>query len=74
MAEALRPLTGMNAKQLDRAGRRMKLDAGAQRECTRLDRVIPQLEVIDRTANEQDRADAQRSLLHERQTYRVLGC
>ena len=32
-AEAVRPLTGMDAKQLDIQGRRMKLSAQAQREC-----------------------------------------
>jgi hypothetical protein len=38
MAEALKPLTGMDAKQLDTCGRRMKLPQHAQRECADLER------------------------------------
>lgn len=40
MAEPIRPLTGLDAEQLENAGRRMKLSADVQRECRALDRDI----------------------------------
>ena len=44
LADALRPLTGMDAKQFDTHGRRMKLSPEAQRECRALDTGIPEAE------------------------------
>ena len=43
-AEAVRPLTGLNAKQLDVQGRRIKLLPDIQRECRALDAQIPSAE------------------------------
>jgi len=44
VAEALRPLSGMNPKQFEVYGRRLKLTPEAQGECRHLDRQIPSLE------------------------------
>ena len=44
LADALKPLTGMNAKQMDTFGRRTKLAADAQRECGALDGAVSDAE------------------------------
>jgi hypothetical protein len=43
-AEAVKPITGMNAKQFDIATNRTKLTAEAQSQCRRLDAQIPEAE------------------------------
>jgi hypothetical protein len=74
MAEALRPLTGMDAKQLDRAGRRMKLTPEAQKECQALDKSIPRTEQDERLASGAERPSVKRQLLALRVRYRIHGC
>lgn len=73
-AEALRPLTGMNAKQLDTYGRRMKLTPDAQRECRRLDSGIAASEKAEKGATGQAAGDVQSQLLDQRRRFRELGC
>ena len=63
-AEAIRPLTGMDARQLDKAGRRMKLSPDAQRECQRLDREIPLTKQAERQALQPHALAAARETLH----------
>jgi hypothetical protein len=75
VAEAVKPLTGMNAEQLEQAGKRRRLDLKSQTECARLDSSIPALE--RREAAElaaADRASVQQTLLAQRQRSRQLGC
>ena len=74
MADALRPLTGMDATQLDRAGRRLKLSTQAQRECQRLDRDLPVSEQRERLADATQRTMVQQRLLVMRSRFRELGC
>ena len=74
MAEALRPLTGMDAKQLNRAGRRAKLLPDVERQCRRLDREIPQAEQTERLAKGEDLRASQLRLLNLRSSYRSQGC
>ena len=74
MADALRPLTGMDAKQLDRAGRRMNLAPQAQHECKRLDRDIPLAEHHERSAKLQELNAAEHPLLRLRTSFRAAGC
>jgi hypothetical protein len=74
IAEAWRPLTGMDAKQLDRSGRRMKLTPEAQRECRLLDSAIPAHENKERQARLQEREAAQRELHALRVRARELRC
>jgi len=73
-AEAVRPITGMDAKQMDKAGRRMKLQPDAQRECRWLDRAIPAQESRERLARMQEREAAQRELHALRVRWRELRC
>ncbi|NMM11305.1 MAG: hypothetical protein HHJ16_13670, partial [Polaromonas sp.] len=73
-AEAIRPLTGMNAKQLDVQGRRMKLTADARQECRRLDAEIPVAEKQERLVKQQALADVQAQLLRMRRSFREQSC
>lgn len=73
-AEAIRPLAGMNAKQLDAHGRRLKLSPEAQRECRDLDAQIPQLEVTEASHSGAQRDTASVRLLSLRQRHRYLRC
>lgn len=73
-ADAFRPLTGMDAKQLDVQGRRMQLTPDAQRECRRLDAEIPVAEKQEKLAKQQALADVQAQLLRMRRSFREQGC
>jgi hypothetical protein len=73
-AEAVKPLTGMNAKQLDKAGQRMRLEPPARTECAHLDRSISALESRERALQPSQRAAVQQQLFVDRQRYRKLGC
>lgn len=73
-ADAIRPLTGMDAKQLDVQGRRMKLTPDAQRECRRLDAEIPVAEKQEKLVKQQALADVQAQLFRMRQSFREQGC
>lgn len=74
MAQALHPITGMNAQQLDQSGRRRQLPAEAQRTCRKLDVDIPALEAQEKTTQGATRSDAQRELFNARQSFRELRC
>jgi len=74
IAEAVRPLTGKDAKQMDKAGRRMKLQPEAQRECRWLDTAIPAQENKERLARAHEREATQRELYTMRVRARELRC
>lgn len=74
LAEAVKPITGMTARQLDVQGRRMKLDGNAQAECKRLDSRIVVSEAEERSASGEVKTDVQRGLLSLRKRHRDLGC
>jgi hypothetical protein len=74
MANALKPITGMDAKQFAAAGRRMQLSADAQRECRELDKSIPAAEVSERHAAKEDLSSVQQRLFVLRSRYRELRC
>ncbi|WP_223909265.1 hypothetical protein [Rhodoferax lithotrophicus] len=65
---------GMDAKQLDVQGRRMKLTADAQRECRHLDAEIPVAEKQEKLVKQQALADVQAQLFRMRRSFRELGC
>lgn len=74
-AEAVRPLTGMDAKQLDALGQRMKLSPELQRRCKVLDQEIPRAELAERQAEKGDALNAVQALLYKlRSAYRQSGC
>ncbi|MFG6430280.1 DUF4124 domain-containing protein [Roseateles sp. LYH14W] len=75
MAEAIKPLTGMNAQQVDQFGRRQRLSPEAQRQCRALDRELPMAEAAEDAAKVgAELKAAQKRLLDARTAYRKLGC
>jgi hypothetical protein len=73
-ATALKPITGLGAKGLEVAGRRQKLDAGAQRRCDALDMALPDHERQAVQAPSSARHGMDSELLNLRAEYRRLGC
>lgn len=74
-AEMTRPLTGMDARQLDHAGRRMRLGPEQQRACRQLDSLLPAAEHAERSAaNAAQRHSAQLEVFKLRKAYRDGGC
>ncbi|EHR70738.1 hypothetical protein BurJ1DRAFT_1885 [Burkholderiales bacterium JOSHI_001] len=75
IVDAVRPATGMNLPTFDRASRRMKLSAGAQRECKRLDKEIPVAEEAERQPKRPAEQKAVREQLHAlRVEFHKFGC
>jgi len=75
IAQALRPLTGMDAKQLDTTGRRLsQLSPEARQACERLDRAIPLAEETEARASKAALPAAQEQLLQLRRKFRELRC
>ncbi|HRO57726.1 MAG TPA: DUF4124 domain-containing protein [Burkholderiaceae bacterium] len=74
IADALKPLTGMDAGQLKVAQRRQRLPASAQVECGALDRTISRREAIERSAAGDSLQSVQKELLAARKRFRALGC
>lgn len=74
MADALKPLTGMSAQQFNIQSRRMKLPPGARLECAKLDGIITDHEVRERTAATDTKPAVERSLLVLRKRHKELGC
>lgn len=75
LAEAVKPLTGMDARQLDQFGRRQRLSPEAQRQCQALDRLLPQAEAAESAAKTgTELTSAQKRLFELRSAYRNLRC
>jgi len=74
IAEAWRPLTGMDAKQFEAHGRRTKLSRDAQRECSNLDQALRVAEKEDGQAVGVARTTAQERLYGLRKRFRELRC
>lgn len=74
MADALKPLTGMDAKQMDVYRRRMKLEPTDRRECHDLDGNLATMEQRERLASGPQLSSIQGALLKLRLRYRELGC
>ena len=74
VATALRPLTGMNAEELQRAGRRQKLPLADKRQCATLDNEIPAQEMAARGAAGPEKAKADVKLYLSRKQFKSLKC
>lgn len=74
IAEAIRPLTGKDAKQLQVDGKRLPLTAPAQAECRQLDTAIPAAEQKERLSDARSRPAIQQELLVLRQRFIQLHC
>ena len=73
MADALKPLTGMDGQQLQTAGRQRKLAAAAPMACKLLDEQLPQQETL-MASPKSSIAKTTTALLESRRRYRELGC
>lgn len=73
-ANAIKPLTGMDARQFDALGRRLQLPSNVQRECSDLDKRVPALEEEEVHATQADLAGVQQRLFVARKRYRELRC
>ena len=73
-AEAVRPLTGKDATQLEVQKRRMKLTASSRSECASLDRNISTSEPRTASLAGQARTQAQQELLILRWRFAAIGC
>jgi hypothetical protein len=75
LAEAIKPITGLDAKHLDIQGRRLKqLSPEARQSCARLDRAIPAAEAAEASASKASLPAAQEHLLQLRRQFRELRC
>lgn len=74
LAEAVRPVTGMDSKQLDAFGRRLKLTQEVKQTCAKLDRDIPATEAEEKVATKPNLPAIQSKLLVLRSKYRELKC
>jgi len=73
-AENVRPLTGMDAKQLATFARRNQLPSSAQRECRTLDQDLPLVEEDEKHAAQQALHDVQARLFLMRKRFYDLRC
>jgi hypothetical protein len=74
LAEAIRPITGMDRQQLDKATRRRKLEPAASAECAKLDDSIAVAERSEHSTAASDRSRIEQKLLQERLRQKKLGC
>ena len=74
LAEGLRPLTGMDAKQFATATRRDPLSGSAKVECRQLDELLPVVENEERHAVQPILRDVQTRLYRLRLRFKELGC
>ena len=73
-SDAVRPITGMDAKQFETQGRRMKLTPEAQRACLHLDSQISAAERKEKLAKQPLLTEIQEQLFHKRKRFREFGC
>ena len=74
IAEALRPLSGLDAKQLAVQGRRNKLSLQDQKECRLLDGEMSAAQQDEKNATQSDLKHVQMKLFQLRKRFRELGC
>ena len=74
LAEVMKPLTGMDAKQSATFERRLKLAPEARLERSRLDRALAVREAEEATAQQSERIAAQQRLFEARARFHALEC
>lgn len=73
-AQALVPISGMNADEFATASRRTRLTAAAQRECRQLEDAIVVLETKERSSSAPAVQSTQQELYLLRKRYKALVC
>lgn len=74
LATSIQPITGMNSKQFESYGRRMKLSPEVQKECRQLDNKIPIAEQQEKLSKPETLAQSQAVLLGLRKRFREINC
>jgi hypothetical protein len=74
MADAIRPLAGLNHQQYATVSRRVNLAGAAKAECGMLDQTIPRSEAMEAASSREARPPIQRDLLLLRQRFKELRC
>jgi hypothetical protein len=74
MADALRPIAGLDRQQYGTLSRRINLSGIAKAECGLLDQSIPRAETMEGAASRDTRPAIQRDLLTLRKRFKELGC
>lgn len=74
IADAVKPITGMNRQQYETARRRVYLPPEAKAECNRLDLQLPRMESTEQASTGERKAIVQSSLMALRKRQRDLGC
>lgn len=74
MAEALRPLTGKSAEEMQVLGQRQKLAPALRAECVELDGAIARGEASEQSATGGGKRAVQRDLFESRRRHREIGC
>jgi hypothetical protein len=73
-ADAIQPVTGMNAKEFATFGRRMKLPPEMQKECNQLDVRIPAAESAEKSAGSAHLTSTQEALFVLRKRFQEIRC
>lgn len=74
LAEAVKPITGMDARQFEVQRRRAALPPGADAECRRLDLAIARAEASEAAATGDGRRPLQAKLFSLRMRFHSLAC
>jgi hypothetical protein len=72
--ESVKPLTGMDQAQFDKASRRTRLDSRAKAKCNVLDTEIARLESQGKASATAEKSQSEMQLLEARTQYRDIGC
>ena len=73
-AEAVRPLTGLDAERFKVQVHRHKLSPEAKRECAALDRAIPRQEALPKASDGATQIRNEQTLFQMRARFVKLGC
>ena len=74
LAEAIRPLTALDPRQIETETRRLKLAPSVKSDCWQLDGEIARIELNERSSNPESTLGIQESLYIKRNQFRHLGC
>lgn len=74
LAEAVKPITGMNPAQFEVEKRRVYLPAAVKAECKGLDRRMAEAEGLERQASAQEKGNVQIALFKMRARFQELRC
>jgi hypothetical protein len=74
IADAVRPITGLDSQQFEVQRRRVQLPVAAKKECRALDQAIPRFERQETLTSSQELPAIQQQLFKLRKRYQQLHC